>query len=176
MSNPKIFGVTGWKNSGKTTLLAALVTEFSRRGLTVSTIKHAHHSFDIDREGTDSWKHRKAGSKETLLVSGVRWALMHELENEDEPPLEAFLGRLAPCDLVLIEGYKREAHPKIEVIRGTSDRDQPRWSEDPSIVAIAADTQPEGCALPVFDPNDVAAIADFIGNHLSIATSRHAAE
>ena len=130
MPELKIFGVTGWKNSGKTRMVAALVSEFDRRGFTVSTVKHAHHSFDIDREGTDSWQHRKAGTKETLLVSRVRWALMHELQDEEEPPMETLLEMLAPCDLVLIEGYKRENHDKIEVIRSESLIDKPRWPED----------------------------------------------
>jgi len=178
----RIFGVTGWKNSGKTTLVAALVTEFGRRGLTVSTVKHAHHSFDIDREGTDSWKHRKAGTKETLLVSSVRWALMHEFHEEDEPPMEVLLDKLAPCDIVLIEGYKREDHDKIEIIRGESGKDAPRWPDDETIVAIAAKTQPQGCTLPCFSPDDIAGIADFILAHTGVQHSpgkvgdRHAAE
>ncbi|GIL00116.1 MAG: molybdopterin-guanine dinucleotide biosynthesis protein MobB [Alphaproteobacteria bacterium] len=175
----KVFGVTGWKNAGKTTLVAALVTEMAVRGLTVSTVKHAHHSFDIDHEGTDSWKHRRAGSRETLLVSSVRWALMHELRDEREPALDDLLAMLAPCDLVLIEGYKREGHDKIEVIRGEAGRDRPKWPEDPSIVAVAAEERPEGCALPCFHPDDARAIADFILSRLSIAApggGRHAAE
>ena len=178
----RIFGITGWKNSGKTTLVAALVTELGRRGLTVSTVKHAHHSFDIDREGTDSWKHRKAGTKETLLVSGVRWALMHEFHDEEEPPIEAMLEKMAPCDIILIEGYKRESHAKIEVIRGVSGKDSPRWPEDETIVAIAAENRQEGCTLPCFSPDDVAGIAGFIITHCGIdlparkAGGRHAAE
>ncbi|MEZ5870410.1 MAG: molybdopterin-guanine dinucleotide biosynthesis protein B [Nitratireductor sp.] len=164
-----IFGVTGWKNSGKTTLLARLVSELSRRGHVVSTVKHAHHSFDIDHEGTDSWKHRKAGARETALVSSNRWAIMHELQGHDEPPLDEILARLAPCDLVLIEGYKREGHDKIEVLRGERSRDAPLWPDDRSIVAVAAQTQPQGCALPCFDPDNVAAIADFILKHLGIS-------
>lgn len=175
----KIFGVTGWKNAGKTTLVAALVREMTGRGLTVSTVKHAHHSFDIDHEHTDSWQHRKAGTKETVLVSRLRWAIMHELKDEEEPPMEVLLAKLAPCDLVLIEGYKREGHDKIEIIRGESRKDAPRWPEDDSIVAIAAEERPENCALPCFRPDDIAGIADFILARLSVSPAggdRHAAE
>ncbi|MCG6858150.1 MAG: molybdopterin-guanine dinucleotide biosynthesis protein B [Salaquimonas sp.] len=163
----RLFGVTGWKNAGKTTLVAALVRELASRGYIVSTIKHAHHSFDIDHEGTDSWRHRKAGAQETLLVSRLRWALMHELD-EDEPPLEVLIEKLAPCDLVLIEGYKRESHEKIEVIRADSTTDQPRWPDDGTIVALAVAERPQGCTLPNFDPDDVPAIADFIRDRLSL--------
>ena len=113
-SNTPVFGITGWKNSGKTTLVVRLVEEFTARGFRVSTVKHAHHAFDIDREGTDSHRHRVAGASEVALVSGRRWALMHELRDDDEPALGEILARLSPCDLVLIEGYKREAHAKIE--------------------------------------------------------------
>ena len=107
-----VFGITGWKNSGKTTLTERLVAEFTRRGFRVSTVKHAHHDFDIDREGADSYRHRLAGAAEVAIVSGRRWALMHELRGEDEPKLDEILARLAPCDLVLVEGYKREATPR----------------------------------------------------------------
>ncbi|MFZ1816178.1 MAG: molybdopterin-guanine dinucleotide biosynthesis protein B [Rhizobiaceae bacterium] len=163
----RIFGITGWKNSGKTTLVARLVSELSGRGLTVSTIKHAHHSFDIDHEGTDSWKHRKAGTLETALVSANRWAIMHELKDQAEPPLADILERLSPCDLVLIEGYKREGHDKIEVLRGARGRDEPLWPADPSIVAVASDHAVEGSSLPHFSPDQIAQIADFILAHLA---------
>ena len=113
----RVFGITGWKNSGKTTLTEKLVAELTRRGFRVSTVKHAHHDFDIDHEGADSYRHRLAGAVEVAVVSGRRWALMHELRGEDEPKLEEILARLAPCDLVLVEGYKREGHPKIETRR-----------------------------------------------------------
>ena len=121
MTSP-VFGVTGWKNSGKTTLLTRLVSEFTRRGYRVSTVKHAHHDFDIDKPATDSFRHREAGASEVMIVSGNRWALMHELRGDDEPPLEAALQRLSPCDLVLVEGYKREGHPKIEARRQAARR------------------------------------------------------
>jgi molybdopterin-guanine dinucleotide biosynthesis protein B len=170
-----IFGITGWKNSGKTRMVAALVSEFSARGLTVSTVKHAHHSFDIDHEGTDSWQHRKAGAREVALVSRNRWALMHELENEDEPPLAVILTKLAPCDLVLIEGFKREGHPKIEMIRKEASRDAPLWPDDPSIVVIGSTDRPEGCDLAVIDPESIAEIADFITEFLKL-NKQNAAE
>ncbi len=113
----RVIGITGWKNSGKTTLTERLVAEFSRRGLKVATVKHAHHEFDVDQPGTDSFRHRKAGAAEVAIVSSRRWVLMHELLEEDEPALADILARLSPCDIVLIEGYKREPHPKIECRR-----------------------------------------------------------
>jgi molybdopterin-guanine dinucleotide biosynthesis protein B len=153
-----VFGVTGWKNAGKTTLTERLVAEFVRRGWRVATIKHAHHAVDIDRPGTDSFRHRAAGATEVALVGGQRYAIMRE---EADPPLSAVLARLAPADLVLIEGYKREGHPKIEVRAG----DVPSLAaNDPAIVAIAADTRPVDAALPWFRRDDIAAIADFIAS------------
>lgn len=158
----RVFGITGWKNSGKTTLTERLVTELSRRGWKVSTIKHAHHEFDIDKEGTDSFRHRQAGASEVAIVSGRRWALMHELRGEDEPTLEEVLGRLAPCDLVLVEGYKRENHSKIEARRLGAKDTTPLSAGDPTILAIASDHALSDSALPVFDLDDVVAIAGFI--------------
>jgi len=157
-----IFGITGWKNSGKTTLTEKLVTELVRRGWTVSTVKHAHHEFDIDKPGADSFRHRQAGATEVAVVSGVRWALMHELRGEDEPTLETILSRLAPCDIVLVEGYKREAHSKIETRRLEAKDRLPLSANDAHIVAIAADFAVTGESLPVFDLNDTGSIADFI--------------
>jgi molybdopterin-guanine dinucleotide biosynthesis protein B len=158
----RVFGITGWKNSGKTTLTERLVTELSRRGWKVSTVKHAHHDFDIDKEGTDSFRHRQAGASEVAIVSGRRWALMHELRGEDEPTLDAVLRRLAPCDLVLVEGYKREHHKKIEVRRTGAKDTTPLSTGDPTIMAIAADHAVPDSTLPVFDLDDVGAIAGFI--------------
>ena len=157
-----VFGITGWKNSGKTTLTERLVAEFTRRGFRVSTVKHAHHDFDIDREGADSYRHRLAGAAEVAIVSGRRWALMHELRGEDEPKLDEILARLAPCDLVLVEGYKREAHPKIETRRLDAKDNAPLSAIDPNIRAVAADHAIDGETMPVFSLDDVAAIADFI--------------
>ncbi|MES0024873.1 MULTISPECIES: molybdopterin-guanine dinucleotide biosynthesis protein B [unclassified Mesorhizobium] len=157
-----IFGITGWKNSGKTTLTEKLVTELVRRGWTVSTVKHAHHEFDIDKPGADSFRHRQAGATEVAVVSGKRWALMHELRGEDEPTLETVLSRLAPCDIVLVEGYKREAHKKIETRRREAKDRLPLSANDGHIMAIAADFAVTGESLPVFDLDDTGGIADFI--------------
>lgn len=159
---PPVFGVTGWKNSGKTTLLTRLVAELTRRGHRVATVKHAHHAFDIDQPGTDSFRHREAGACEVLIVSGHRWALMHELREEEEPPLEEMLARLSPCDLVMVEGYKRERHPKIEARRAASAKSDPLAPGDASIVAIAADHPVDDEERPTFDLDDVAALADFV--------------
>ncbi len=157
-----VFGITGWKNSGKTTLTVRLVSELAGRGYRVSTVKHAHHEFDIDQDGTDSFRHRQAGAAEVAIVSGRRWALMHELRAEDEPPLDAILARLGPCDIVLVEGYKREAHLKIETRRLGAKDTTPLSARDPAIVAIAADHPVENEKVPVFALDDAAAIADFI--------------
>lgn len=158
----RVFGITGWKNSGKTTLTERLVAELTWRGWIVSTVKHAHHEFDIDRPGTDSHRHREAGAREVAVVSGRRWALMHELRHEDEPSLEEILGRLAPCDIVIVEGYKRESHRKIETRRLGSKDTAPLSPSDPNIVAIAADHPLGDEVLPTFDLNDIPAIADFV--------------
>lgn len=158
----RVFGITGWKNSGKTTLTERLVTELTGRGWKVSTVKHAHHDFDIDKAGTDSFRHREAGASEVAIVSGRRWALMHELRGEDEPTLDDVLARLAPCDLVLVEGYKRESHMKIEARRLEAKDRSPLSATDPAIVAIAADHPVDGEHVPVFDIDDIRAIGDFI--------------
>jgi len=155
------FGITGWKNSGKTTLTEKLVAELTARGWRVATVKHAHHDFDIDKPGTDSFRHRAAGAREVAIVSARRFALMHELDGEGEPTLQAVLARLSPCDLVLIEGYKREAHAKIEV-RRLASRGAALTADDPNIVAVASDHDVADERVPVFDLNAVAAIADFI--------------
>jgi molybdopterin-guanine dinucleotide biosynthesis protein B len=160
--NQRVFGITGWKNSGKTSLTEKLVAELVARGWTVSTVKHAHHGFDIDKPGADSFRHRQAGATEVAIVSGNRWALMHELRGEDEPALDMILSRLAPCDLVVIEGYKREPHAKLETRRLEAKERTPLSATDPNIVAIAADFAVEGEHLPVFDLDDVRAIADFV--------------
>lgn len=160
--NARVFGITGWKNSGKTTLTEKLVSELTARGWRVSTVKHAHHDFDIDKQGTDSFRHRQAGASEVAIVSGRRWALMHELRGDAEPSLEAILARLGPVDLVLVEGYKRETHQKIETRRRDSKDDARLSLDDPHIVAIAADQPQADESLPVFDIDDVPAIADFI--------------
>jgi molybdopterin-guanine dinucleotide biosynthesis adapter protein len=157
-----VFGISGWKNSGKTGLTVRLVTELTARGYRVSTIKHAHHDFDIDKPGADSFRHREAGAEEVTIVSGTRFAIMHELRGAAEPTLAEILARISPCDLVLVEGYKRESIPKIELRRLESKSREPLAPNDPHIVAIAADHAVEDAALPVFDLDDTAAIADFI--------------
>lgn len=158
----RIFGIAGWKNSGKTTLTERLVAEFRRRGKRVATVKHAHHDFDIDREGTDSFRHRAAGAGEVAIVSGQRWALMHELDGAAEPTLDDVIAKLAPCDIVLVEGYKKEAHAKVEVRRLGARETTPLADSIPNVVAIAADHPIVGGQLAVFDIDDIAAIADFI--------------
>lgn len=156
----KLYGVTGWKNAGKTTLVERLVTEIAGRGFSVSTLKHAHHAFDVDHEGRDSWRHRRAGAREVLVSSGARWALMAELRGAPEPPLEALLAKLAPVDLVLVEGWKRDRHPKVECWRAATGR--PLIApEDPTVRAVASDDAPE-VAIPVLPLSDPAAVADFI--------------
>ncbi|MDE1158504.1 MAG: molybdopterin-guanine dinucleotide biosynthesis protein B [Neorhizobium sp.] len=161
-SHPRVFGISGWKNSGKTGLAVRLVSEFTRRGYRISTIKHAHHDFDIDKVGADSFRHREAGAQEVTIVSGTRFAIMHELRGAAEPSLAEILARIAPCDLVLIEGYKREPVPKIEARRLESKNREPLAPSDPHIRAIAADHPVEAADLPVFDLDDTMAIADFI--------------
>jgi molybdopterin-guanine dinucleotide biosynthesis protein B len=156
----KVFGFAGWSGSGKTTLLERLIPEFVGRGLRVALIKHAHHDFDIDQPGKDSWRHRQAGASEVLVSSGVRWALMHELRAEPEPNLDAHLARLSPSDLVLVEGFKGEAIPKLEVHRPSVGKPL-LYPEDGRIVAIASDCRLEA-PLPQFDLNDIPAIAAFI--------------
>ncbi len=157
-----VIGIVGWKNSGKTTLASALIRELSSRGLTVNSIKHAHHRVDVDQPGTDSYKHRDAGAREVILAGGQRFAIMHELRGAKEPTLDQLLARLGLCDWVVVEGFKTHSHAKIEVHRRASSR-TPLYSEDPSIIAVAADYAAEFSG-PVFDVNDVPGIADFILN------------
>lgn len=164
----RIFGISGWKNSGKTGLAVRLVAEFTRRGYRISTIKHAHHDFDIDKVGADSFRHREAGAHEVTIVSGTRFAIMHELRGEPEPSFEEIVARIAPCDLILIEGYKREPVPKIEARRLDAANREPLAPNDPHIVAIAADHGVEGSDIPVFDLNDTSGIADFIAEKVGL--------
>jgi molybdopterin-guanine dinucleotide biosynthesis protein MobB len=155
-----VFGIVGWKNAGKTGLMERLVTEITSRGFSVSTIKHAHHSFDVDHAGKDSHRHRVAGAREVLLASGNRFALMHELRGDDEPTLAQLLAKLSPVDLVLIEGYKRDDHAKVEAHRAETGNPLIAVG-DPTIKAIASDV-PLDFDRPVFDLNDTGAVADFI--------------
>lgn len=168
----RVFGIIGWKNSGKTTLVARLVSEFTRRGLTVSAIKHAHHSFDIDQEGTDTYKLREAGARQVAISSPVRWAFMHELHNDEEPRFEEILSHIGPCDLVLVEGFKNGPFPKIEA-RSDRSRTQDRIADDdPFIVAMATDKPLEGEVLPIFDVDDISSIADFIADHMALTPQK----
>ena len=156
----RLYGVTGWKNAGKTGLMERLVAEIAGRGFTVSTVKHAHHSFDVDHSGKDSHRHRLAGAREVLLSSRHRFALMHELRDAAELPLETLLGKLAPVDLVLVEGYKRDRHRKIEAFRAETGQALIAPG-DPTIRAVASDVALD-LDRPVFDLDDTGAIADFI--------------
>ena len=156
----KVFGIAGFSGSGKTTLLEKIIPEFGTRGMIVSVIKHAHHGFDLDRPGKDSWRHREAGAREVLMLSADRWVLMHELRGSEEPPLAAQLQLLSPCDVVLIEGFKAAPVPKVEVFRPGSGK-PPIWPDNPHVVAVATDAQID-TALPVLDVNDAVAVTDFI--------------
>jgi len=160
----RIFGLAGWSGSGKTTLMTALIPEFVARGITVSTIKHAHHAFDVDRPGKDSWRHREAGASEVMVVSQRRWALMHELRGEPEPGLDELLPRITPVDLLLVEGFKRHPQPKIEIYRPALGK-PPLYPDDGFVVAVASDESLPGLALPWLPLDDAAAIADFILCH-----------
>ncbi|ARE41842.1 Molybdopterin-guanine dinucleotide biosynthesis protein MobB [Rhodovulum sp. P5] len=156
----KLYGITGWKNSGKTGLMERLVTEITGRGLTVSTVKHAHHATEIDHPGRDSYRHRQAGAVEVLVASPLRWALMHELRGAEEPPLADLLAHLSPVDLVLIEGYKTAPHPKVEAHRAATG--QPLLANDnPTIRAVASNAAPD-TPVPVLPLDDTGAIAEFI--------------
>jgi len=163
----QVFGFAGYSGSGKTTLIEQLIPRFVQRGMRVSLIKHAHHEFDIDRPGKDSYRHRSAGASEVLITCGQRWALMRELRDEPEPPLEEQLQRLSPCDLILVEGYKHSDIPKIEVHRPSIGRPM-LHPQDPNIVAIATDT-PVTVSIPALDLNDPDAVASFIVEHLEKA-------
>ncbi len=158
---PRVFGVVGWKDSGKTTMVVKLVSALSARGLRVSTIKHAHVRFDIDHEGKDSHRHRQAGAAEVAIVSPVRWALMGELRGDAPPSLATMIGRMGPCDIVLVEGYKTGPHPKLEVRRALA-RQQTALPDDPTVVGLASDTPPEDPACPWFALDDIDALADFV--------------
>lgn len=162
----RVYGVTGWKNAGKTTLTERLVAEFCARGLSVSTVKHAHHRADVDQPGSDSHRHRSAGAHEVVLASQARIAIMHELRGEAEPELDALLARLTPVDLVLVEGYKRARHPKIEAHRAPAGNALIAPG-DPTIRAVASDT-PLELDRPVLPLDDTAAIADFILRDLDL--------
>ena len=162
----KIFGFAGWSGSGKTTLVEKLIPLFVARGLKVSLIKHAHHTFDVDQPGKDSYRHRHAGCSEVLVTSSKRWALMHELRGAPEPDFAQLIKRVSPCDLLLVEGFKREKLPKLEVYRA-SVGESLLHPQDPDIVAVASDQRVD-TRLPQFDLNDAPGIAGFILKHSGI--------
>ena len=169
----KVMGFAGWSGSGKTTLVEQVIAALSARGLVVSLVKHAHHSFDIDYAGKDSWRHRQAGCREVMVSSDQRWSLTRELRGAPEAGLDELLAHLGPCDLVLVEGFKRAAIPKIEVWRSVV-AEPLLHPDDPRIVALATDTRVES-ALPQLDINDPEGVADFILEHLGLRTGARSA-
>jgi len=162
-----IFGIVGKSGSGKTTLLEKLIPAIRQRGFSVSTIKHTHHQFDMDKPGKDSFRQREAGSTEVLLASSHRWALLHELRDEKEPEVEDLIKHMSPVDLVLIEGFKFNNHPKVEVYRPSYGR-EPLWPGDDTILGVASDEKPDTNGRILIDLNDAEAIADFIITHLKL--------
>ena len=162
-----VYGVIGWKNAGKTSLMERLVAELSARGFRISTVKHVHHDVDLDQPGKDTYRHRAAGAEEVVLASASRMALLREHRGE-EPELASILSRMAPVDLVLVEGYKRDTHAKIEVFRREAGHEliQPG---DPMVRAVATDAALAALSVPVLDLNDTAAIADFILREVGLA-------
>ncbi len=160
----RVFGLAGWSGSGKTTLVARLLPELTRRGIVVSTVKHAHHSFDLDQPGKDSWRHREAGASEVMIASERRWALIHEHRGAPEPSLDALIRRMAPVDLLLVEGFKHGSHDKLEVHRPALGKPL-LCRDDPRVVAVASDLPVAGLAVPLLALDDVAAITRFILDH-----------
>lgn len=163
----RIFGLAGWSGSGKTTLMAKLLPALTAKGIRVSTMKHAHHEFDLDTPGKDSWVHRQSGATEVAIVSSKRYAILHELRGDPEPAIEDLLPRLAPVDLLLIEGFKRHAHPKLEVHRPSVGKPL-LATDDPHIVAVASDADIPGLEVPRLDLNDVDGIAGFVLRHTGL--------
>jgi molybdopterin-guanine dinucleotide biosynthesis protein B len=164
MVRMRIIGIAGWSGAGKTTLLAKLIPRLTARGVRVSTVKHAHHAFDVDQPGKDSHTHRVAGATEVLVSSVNRWALVHELRGAAEPKLSDLLGKLAPVDLVIVEGFKHGAHPKLEIYRSAVGK-PPLHTDDPHIVAVASDAPVPSARVPVVALDDVDAIADLMLAH-----------
>ena len=163
-----VVGIAGWKKSGKTTLAERLIAEFTRRGLKVATVKHAHHGFQIDDAETDSARHRRAGASQVAVVSARRWALITELEGAPEPDLAQVIAWLGPCDLIIVEGYKSAPIPKIEARRSAAFGSEPLAGKDPNVIAVAADHAADGCGRPVFALDDVVGIADFIAASIGL--------
>jgi molybdopterin-guanine dinucleotide biosynthesis protein B len=164
MSQAKVLGLVGFSGSGKTTLLVKLIPLLVGRGIRVATLKHAHHNFDVDQPGKDSYEHRKAGAHEVIICSSKRWVQMHELTAEDEPSLAQLLRRLSVCDLVLIEGFKTERHPKMEIFREANGKGA-LYPDDPNIVAVASDRNLPDARIRVVDLNDIEAVAAVVAAH-----------
>lgn len=169
----KIFGLAGWSSSGKTTLMVGLIPALVARGVRVSTLKHAHHTFDVDQPGKDSYEHRAAGATEVMVSSGARWALMHELRGAPEATVEQLISHMTPVDLLIIEGFKHHAHPKLEIHRPVVGKPL-LCNDDPHVVAVASDAKVAGLRVPLFDLNDIDGIADFIINHCGLARKKAA--
>lgn len=163
----RLFGLAGWSGSGKTTLMVRLLPELCGRGLVVSTVKHAHHSFDIDRPGKDSYEHRVAGAREVMISSANRWAIVHENRGEPEASLDELVARMSPADLLMVEGFKAGTHDKIEVYRRSVGKPL-LCTGDPNVVAVASDGAVPEAAVPVLDIDDVPSIADFIVAHCGL--------
>jgi molybdopterin-guanine dinucleotide biosynthesis adapter protein len=160
----RIIGLAGWSGSGKTTLITKLIPRLIARGLSVSTLKHAHHGFDLDQPGKDSFFHRTAGATEVIISSAKRWAILHELREQPEWDMAGLVGKMSPVDLVLVEGFKRDAFPKLEIHRRANGKPLIH-PEDPHIVAIASDIALPQAKVPVVDLNDIEAIADLLLKH-----------
>lgn len=163
----QVLGIAGWSGSGKTTLVVALIPRLVAHGVSVSTIKHAHHNFEIDEPGKDSYRHRKAGATEVLVGASSRWALIHELRDEPEPKLDDLLAKLSDVDLVLVEGFKKGKHPKIEVVREGGPQSR-LYRDDPAIIAVVSDRPVEDANCPVLPLDDIHAIVDFIVQELGL--------
>jgi molybdopterin-guanine dinucleotide biosynthesis protein B len=160
----KIIGLAGWSGAGKTTLITKLIPALNARGLSVSTVKHAHHHFDVDKPGKDSFVHRESGAREVLISSSNRWALMHELRGAPEAGLDDLLRRLSPVDLILVEGFKRDAHVKLEIHRAANAKPF-LYPDDPTIVALASDAPPPFLDIPSVNLDHIEAIADLVMKH-----------
>ncbi len=160
----RIIGLAGWSGSGKTTLIKKLIPRLIARGISVSTLKHAHHGFDLDQPGKDSFFHRTAGATEVIISSAKRWAILHELREQPEWDMAALVGKMSPVDLVLVEGFKRDAFPKLEIHRIANGKPLIH-PEDPHIIAVASDSALPQAKVPVVDLNDTEAIADLLLKH-----------
>ena len=170
----RVFGLAGWSGSGKTTLLTRLLPALIGRGLRVSTVKHAHHEFDVDQPGKDSWRHRKEGATEVMVASSQRWALMHEHRGAPEPKLDTLLRQMTPVDLVLVEGFKGEDFPKLEVYRASVGKPL-MYPNQANIIAVASDQKLASCPLPQFNIDDVDGITGFILERCRIEPLLHGA-